>query len=303
MKLFTQNIDGLLEDFTPSVKLACFADEGSEDAGDSDDTSTEEGESEEEGGDDEDTDESSASQGKKGQVIPKKRFDQVNSALREFKALGLSPADIRKAVNGYNSLLSNLNEQGEQTKTGSGRPASKITGEKRERILADLEEVIPGISKIGEVIERLGGVEQHATTTGEAARRQVLSDAISRIPELLGENRFDISDKGFVKQIEVQISNAIRSDPAALQRLLSGDLSIVDEVFGHFNKNLFSKYMGSKKVAPKRDLPALMREAEGQSSGGKGKKEPVGEREKASAAKREEDKAFFDLYHDIAGNK
>ena len=304
MKLFTQNTDSLLtvDDYDPFVKLNCFADDGSGDAS-SEESSTDEGDSEDDGGDDDgDSGESSSSQGKKDQAIPKKRFDQVNNALREFKSLGLTPADIRKAVDGYNSLLSNLRDQ-ESQKTDGDRQAPKITGVKREKLLSDLEDLIPGITKISSIMDRVQGVEQHATVTGEAARRQVLSDAVSRIPELLGDSKFDISDKNFVKQVEVQISNAIRSDPSALNRLLSGDLSIVDEVFGHFNKTFYSKYAGAKKLAPKKDLPTLLREAEGQSSGGKDKKEPVNEREKASAAKREENQAFYDLYHEIANNK
>ena len=296
MKLFTQNTDTLLE-VTPFTGLSYFADSGSDDAG-SDDSGSEEGESDEVGGEEE-VDESTSSQGKKDQAIPKKRFDQVNNALREFKSLGLSPADIRKAVEGYNSLLSNLQEQDSQ-KTGSARPTPKITGAKREQLLSDLEDLIPGITKLGSIIDRVDGVEQHATITGEAARRQVLSDAVLRIPELLSDNKFDATDKAFVKQIEVQISHAIRSDPAALKRLMSGDLSIVDEVFSHFNKTFYSKYLGSKKIVVKKDLTTLLRESEGQSSGGKDKKEPVGEREKANAAKRDEDKAFFDLYQDLA---
>jgi len=255
----------------------------------------EEGDGEEEEGSDE-------GKSKQSKYVPYKRFQKRHQLAKEYESLGLSPSDMRNVLRNYQELLNEINKAQLQKDDGTATPKkARISAEKRQLLIQDLEELIPGIIQVGVLAKKLQALDGDVQETREAGFARTLQRAVNRIPELLADAQFDIGDKRFVKEVERQVASVVGADPSLMGRLQRGDLSVVDEVFESVNKNFLSKYLSHMRRKPKIDLPSLLKEAEGKSSGRRreGGDEDESPREKKMRLKKQEDREFYELYKEL----
>jgi hypothetical protein len=303
MTLFSLS-PGHLQSFgSPSYKLAPNTDGGGTGtAGESEMSDADEPETNEDDGEEEAAEGSDEGKSKQSKYVPYKRFQKRHQLAKEYESLGLSPEDMRNVLRNYQELLNEINKAQLQKDEGTATPKkARISAEKRQQLIEDLEELIPGISKIGVIASKLQALDGDVQDTKVAGYARTLQRAADRIPELLADAHFDIGDKRFVKEVERQVASIVGTDKSLMQRLQRGDLSVVDEVFESVNKNFLSKYLSHMRRKPKIDLPSLLKEAEGKSSGRRREGGDADEspREKKMRLKRQEDREFYELYKEL----
>lgn len=239
---------------------------------------------------------------KRSEYVPYKRFEKVNKDLQAFRELGLTPTQVRQMAREYTELIDAINaEQLKEQGSSAHEKKGRIPEAKRQQLAEDLEEVFPGISKIGKMLEKLGELDHKTELVNKSTLSQTLDRASDRITDLLDGKDFDTDDKKFVKQVEVMVATAIRGNKKLDARLRSGDLEVVEEVFEEIYDEFLSDYVVKPRKQKSR-IPNLLRQSQG--LGGKisksGGDEDLSPREKQAAKKRKDDKEFFELYHELA---
>lgn len=298
--LFTTNFDAILSDntFDPFKRLSCF--EGEEDSGqDLGGTSEDETDTSD---DDQDDEADGGSEDKKPVIkkdIPKARFDKVNKEYRKYKDLGFSPDEVREMALAYNQLLHQQKASKQGSEQGT-RKTPNFTSEQRAQYLERLEEVIPGISKISRLLDRVDGLETDVDATKQDTWARNMQRASDRVSTLLKDANYDTKDKKFVEQVEVQVAALVQSDPKLMAMIQKGDLKAVDLAFKGFAKDFLNVFATGKKLAPKLNIPKMMKESEGLSSKKTEiKEEDLSPRERANREKKKDEREFYELYKQL----
>lgn len=186
------------------------------------------------------------------QRIPKHRFDEVNSALREFKELGLSPGDIREMAAEYRTMV-------EKSLEAPAAPAveSKISAERRKELRDGLLEVMPELAQIPGLVDAITKTK----VTADTAEQQQVTQLNERASDLCG-TLFEAS--GFSKdthaslyaRLEHVIANDIYTNPDKAKRFYRGDLKVVRETYQEYADDILTHVVKPAKP-PTKDLSFL----------------------------------------------
>lgn len=194
--------------------------------------------------------------------IPQSRFNEVNSELKAWKEIGkeygLSPAEVRQVLGDYATILEQA--QKEKPAAKETKPAAKggLSDEQRQQALERLESVIPGISKLPDLVQSLHGKQQELSERDISKNRQEASRLVSGLAKQHGYIGDEEKDAGTLKYIEDMVASRVysnRKDAAAFE---SGDFEVVKRAFDAVEKEFLSQRVAKVKQTTPRPFPSLL---------------------------------------------
>jgi len=149
------------------------------------------------------------------QMIPKSRFDEINNALRQFKALGLDVAGIQKMQ--------------QRVKFMEENPGKRYTDKEIHDIESELSQV-PGIAAAIQSAQRYNAFM-------ERQNRNYTSEGTRQTEGFLKEMGREVNDKTRAALTNA-ICGIIQSDPDLMDRFLGHDSSVFKEAFKSFKEGV-----------------------------------------------------------------
>jgi len=188
--------------------------------------------------------------------IPYARFKEVNDQLADFKQLGMDPSEVVQELQNYRDLVTSIKDEAAKSDSAPDKPKSKLSATKQAEIRQELEELFPGLSKLGEIEQKASAANASADSANKAHISGLQQQASKMVAQLVDSAGYDsaASDK-----IEALIANAVYSDKHSLNKFLKGDLSVVQTAFRDLDEAFLSKNL-IKPVRTKtaKELPNML---------------------------------------------
>ena len=189
---------------------------------------------------------------KKSQSVPYERFAEVNEALKAYKQFG-DPAEILDLVKDYTRLVE---EKAASKEKPSSSKDSRIPADKRAQILADLEEVLPGVSRIPELLEKVGKVEESTKELSATQVARLQAQASELVKRLVSDEGYDPK---ISRRVEELVATEVYSDRKLSRAFYSGDLSAVEKAFAAVKSDFLDTHVAKPlKADHKAKVPGMM---------------------------------------------
>ena len=170
--------------------------------------------------------------------VPYARFKEVNDHLAEFKQLGLEPSEVVQELQNYRDLITSIKDEAARGDSATDKSKSKLSATKQAEIRQELEELFPGLSKLGEIEQKANASSQAANEASKAHISGLQSQASKMVAQLVDKTGYDVAAS---EQIEALVANAVYGDKRSLNKFLKGDLSVVESAFNDLEERFLAK--------------------------------------------------------------
>lgn len=241
-------------------------------------------------------------------AVPYQRFKQVNDTLAAYKELG-SPDDVAADLVAYRQLQQAVASGALDSPAPQDTPKPVEPSENDARILKKLQELIPGIGKLGDMEAAIRALDNNTKAMQSQTVEQLQAQATTWVQGKLVDDGYipenpsseeSENTKKLAKQLEDLVANRVYQDDKLRKRFLSGDLQVVQEAYSEVDKLLGNKF----QKTPKRKVPSMFGTANGQPSMSEFSKSKYSEADLAKMEPKQRKKALndeaFRMYHELA---